>query len=154
MVDVTTDGEETFSEGADGMEGWGGAFMNGFYEALNDAAQIIREQLYDATPKRTGETAEAWYVVAADRDEYFITNDNNEIITYLTEGTSAHFVAPVWAQALHWTDEGGEYFSAGHMVSGIVGIPIEEIALEAAEPELDMLWDQAEEQADETGEFE
>lgn len=45
---------------------------------------------------------------------------------YMEYGTSAHFVSPVSAKALSWTDKGHfygagikRYFSKGHMVSGI-----------------------------------
>lgn len=43
------------------------------------------------------------------------------IFGYLNHGTRAHFVAPVRAQALHWTEGGQHFFSKGHVVSGILG---------------------------------
>lgn len=42
-----------------------------------------------------------------------------EVLGYLIEGTSEHFVEPVNAKALRFTKGGTVYFSAGHMVAGI-----------------------------------
>jgi hypothetical protein len=111
--------------------------------ALEQAANVIRQWLVYYTPTRTGRTAASWSVIAVDRDDYYITNTNEPIITYLTEGTAPHYIAPVQAQALHWVENGQDYFSMGHMVSGIVGVDIEEQALVASEPELDNLFDMA-----------
>ena len=43
----------------------------------------------------------------------------------IEQGTSAHWVAPVTFDALHWTDKltGEDRFSKGHMVSGIKADP-------------------------------
>lgn len=38
---------------------------------------------------------------------------------WLEEGTKEHFVAPVRAKALHWTEGGQDFFSKGHWVRGI-----------------------------------
>jgi hypothetical protein len=124
--------------------------------ALGTAAEIIKQWLAFYTPGgkdymgpmsrrgSTGLTAASWEVVAVDRDEYFITNTNEPIITYLIEGTAAHWIYPAWAQALHWVDESGvDHFSKGHEVSGIVGTDIEGLAMEAAQPELDELFNAA-----------
>lgn len=43
------------------------------------------------------------------------------IFGYLNHGTRTHYVAPVRAQALHWTEGGQHFFSKGHIVSGILG---------------------------------
>ena len=43
------------------------------------------------------------------------------IFNYLNHGTRTHYVAPVRAQALHWTEGGQHFFSKGHVVSGILG---------------------------------
>lgn len=43
------------------------------------------------------------------------------IFGYLNHGTRTHYVAPVKAQALHWTEGGQHFFSKGHVVSGILG---------------------------------
>lgn len=38
---------------------------------------------------------------------------------WLEEGTQSHFVAPVNASALHWVEDGEDFFSRGHWVRGI-----------------------------------
>lgn len=41
------------------------------------------------------------------------------IAFYLNEGTDLHEIKPVVAQALHWEEDGQDFFSQGHVVSGI-----------------------------------
>ncbi len=44
------------------------------------------------------------------------------VLGYLNFGTHTHYVAPVHAHALHWTNAlGEECFSKGHLVGGILG---------------------------------
>lgn len=137
------DSEEAFASMELEDLNFSGALMDEIYASLPYAADIILEKLVEFTPVRTGLTAASWQVVAVDRGEYFITNSNEPVITFLTEGTAEHRVEPVSAQALHWTDDSGEYFSKGHTVAGIVGTDIEGLAMNEAEPELDQLWDAA-----------
>ncbi len=49
-------------------------------------------------------------------EERVIVQDGVKYGKYLEFGTKPHFIAPKFKKALHW---GGEYFSKGHMVSGI-----------------------------------
>jgi len=44
----------------------------------------------------------------------------------IEKGSRDHWVAPVTFDALHWTDKNGEYWSRGHMVSGIKADPFVE----------------------------
>lgn len=41
------------------------------------------------------------------------------IAFYLNDGTTPHWVEPVIAKALHWEEDGKDYFSKGHVVSEI-----------------------------------
>lgn len=153
MVEVTIDSDELDS-GADELENYGASYAANLDEALSTASEIIRSWLVYFTPKRTGLTAESWEVVAADRDDYYITNSNEPIISYLIEGTAAHDVFPVNAEVLHWEDESGEHFAMHTHPSGIVGTDIEGLALDASDSELEELWDMAEDAADRDGGFE
>jgi hypothetical protein len=51
---------------------------------------------------------------------------------YLHEGTKAHWIEPVEAEALHWTQYGKHFFSKGHIVSGIKGVKFLEIGIQKA----------------------
>lgn len=44
-----------------------------------------------------------------------------QIAIWQNDGTESHWVAPVKAKVLHWTDEesGQDYYSMGHLVRGI-----------------------------------
>jgi hypothetical protein len=79
--------------------------------------------------------------------ELFITNSNEPVATFLSEGTITHWVEPVTAQALHWTEGGVDFFSKGHMVSGITPHFIEWNALRDTEDDLIALLDEAESEA-------
>jgi hypothetical protein len=52
-----------------------------------------------------------------------VVYSNLPYAVFLEYGTSPHFVAPVRAQALHWSEGwmggGKQYFSKGHVVGGI-----------------------------------
>jgi hypothetical protein len=41
---------------------------------------------------------------------------------YLDQGTKEHMVRPRKKKALHWVESDQDYFSKGHMVSGIKGM--------------------------------
>lgn len=59
----------------------------------------------------------------------------------IEEGTSAHWVAPVTFDALHWKDKlsGEDRFSKGHMVSGIKADPYVDYSIQNTEEELEAL---------------
>ena len=48
----------------------------------------------------------------------------------IEKGTQSHWVAPVTFSALHWVDGGTDYFSKGHMVSGIQADPYVEPSID------------------------
>lgn len=115
--------------------------------ALDAYSPILLDALHDFTPQKTGETAQAWEVFHSGVWELFITNSNEPVATFLSQGTSAHWVEPAIAKALHWVMDGVHFFSKGHMVSGIEPMNIEERALEATREDLIALMDQAESDA-------
>jgi hypothetical protein len=144
MVDVDFDPGESFEQ----MEYDELEFHERLQEELDivltQAAEIIRGWLQDYTPRRTSLTATSWYVVAFDRNDYYITNTNEPIITFLTEGTRPHIIASHGGHPLHWVDEEkGDMFALWVYHPGTEGIDIVGQALDAAEPELDQLWDMA-----------
>jgi hypothetical protein len=124
-------------------------------EAFEKYAPILLEELWNLTPKKTGETAQSWevfYDVAPMR--LWMTNSNQPLATYLSMGTVDHWVEPLglhaeggqmggWPQALHWVVGGIDFFSKGHMVSGIMGLNMEQDAVLNTSDALDALIDEA-----------
>jgi hypothetical protein len=112
--------------------------------SMDKAAKIIQGWLSDFTPKRTWKTATSWIVIPFDRDDYYITNTNEPIITFLTEDTKEHFIGAQHGHPLHWEDDDHNQFFAWWVIHpGTTGQDIVGQALNAAEPELEMLWDMA-----------
>lgn len=131
---------------AEQTEAFNSALSLRIEEALDAYAVILLDRLADLTPiGETGETAQSWEVLHSGVWQLFITNSNQPISTFLSEGTMAHWVEPVTAKALHWIGpDGGSYFSKGHMVSGIKPLFIEWNALQQTSDELDELMAKAE----------
>ena len=127
--------------------------VNAFNDELSDAldetlrsnAYYLAEVMKQLTPVRTGET-QASIGVDEGYMEYGVGSDN-PVFGWLDEGTSAHWVAPVTAKALHGHDilagtSATEFFSKGHMVGGIPALNIIEGALDLAGPAMDATLDQ------------
>jgi hypothetical protein len=146
---MTIDPDDTFGKLELEFELYGDRLEANVQIAMEAAANMLLSLLISFTPIDTGMTAASWAVIPGDWHEFYVTNSNTPVIDYLTEGTSAHQVLPVIAKALHWIDEvsGGDRFSKGHWVKGIMPIPIEEMALDELDPILDQLLDAAEENA-------
>lgn len=134
---------------AEQMEAYNAALTTRIDEAFDAYSVILLDRLADLTPiGETGETAQSWEVFHSGVWQLFITNSNQPISTFLSEGTMAHWVEPVTAKALHWIGpDGGSYFSKGHMVSGIKPLFIEWNALQQTSDALDELMEKAESQA-------
>ena len=134
---------------ADQLDHYAEAFDRHLQEGLASVVDMLLQYLYDLTPKMTRETASSWTVIPGDYGEWIISNSNEPIITYLTEGTEPHWVEPVVAKALHWIDPatGEDRFSMGHEVAGIYGVDIEGTALDAIDPFLEDVVETADELA-------
>lgn len=59
----------------------------------------------------------------------------------IEKGTKSHWIAPVTFDALHWTDKDGEYWSKGHMVSGIKPDPFVEPSIQDTLDDIERIWD-------------
>jgi hypothetical protein len=147
MVDIELDADE-FAGLEFFFDKYGQVWMSEMSASLATAAEIIRGWLEDYTPRRTGTTATSWRVIAFDRNDYDISNLNEPIITFLTEGTRPHRIPTSGNTLLHWTDnEGFDHFAMHVQHLGTEPIDIVGQALDAAEPELEELWDAADDAA-------
>ena len=115
--------------------------------AMHAAADLIRDKLEEITPKRTGLTAISWTVIPLDRGEYLITNTNDPIATFLSEGTAPH---EIFGNPLHWVDlDTGEDRFAMHVHHpGTQPLYLEDSAMLACEAEIQALEDAAIEAAE------
>jgi len=132
---------------AEEFEAYNEALKARIQEALDKYSVILLDRLADLTPVETGETARSWEVFHSSPWELFITNSNEPVATFLSEGTVAHWVEPVNAKALHWTVDGVSFFSKGHMVTGITPHDIEWNALQDTQGDLNQLLEDAESEA-------
>jgi hypothetical protein len=132
---------------AEELEAYKDALNSRIQEALDKYSIILLDRLADLTPiGETGETASSWEVFSSTW-QIFITNSNEPVATFLSEGTVGHWIEPVTAQALHWTIGGIDFFSKGHMVTGITPHFIEWNALQDTQDDLIALLDEAESEA-------
>jgi hypothetical protein len=138
MVEITIETGE-FDSLPDDIVQYGNQLIRNVDAVMEYWARQIRDWLEWMTPKgETGITAASWIVVpTGSPGEFFITNTNEPIATYLTMGTSAHWVGPVFARALHWVDETGDHFSMGHWVRGIIGYDFVTEVLDMLQPDID-----------------
>lgn len=145
MVDVDYDTDEV--TGLNRFFTDYGAALGREFSAVGDtAAEILRGWLQDYTPRRSGVTATSWQVIAFGRNDYEISNSNEPIITFITEGTRPH---DIYGNPLHWTDEDGfDHFATHVRHPGTEPVDIVGQALDAADPELEALWDAALDAAD------
>lgn len=154
MVEVETDAGPVFDIFADEVDAVRERLGKVIDEKMVDVVEKLRELLRDLTPKRTGFTAESWTVLHVGEGEFFITNSNEPVITFLLEGTNPHDIPrePMppgrW---LHWFDDfGGEHFAKQVHHPGTEAQPIIEEALaeidddiaEALATAVDEVWDQ------------
>ena len=60
----------------------------------------------------------------------------------IEKGTKSHYVAPVTFNYLHWTDNSGEHWSRGHMVSGIKPDPFVEPSIQDTLDDIERILDE------------
>lgn len=88
---------------------------------IDEALNILITDIKRHTPVDTGKLrASIRKKKTSTGGEIYINGKrNNEVATYLTEGTKAHFIRPKKKKALAWWTGSGMAFSTGHRVKGI-----------------------------------
>lgn len=94
---------------------------------LNLTAQDLISNLMQNSPVDHG-LLKQW-AVTSQSDTEVVIQSPAEYAAYQNYGTSAHWIEPVSAKALHWDG----HFSKGHMVSGIEGKHFVEDSIEATQ---------------------
>ena len=139
--------EENISSLVNDIDDYLDRFQTYVDDAMRQAAELVRDKLEEITPKLTGFTAASWVVISVGWGEFYITNSNEPVATFLSEGTAPHDIYPVSAEALHWVDESGEHFAKHVYHPGTEGLNLEETALAETSDDVDRLIAEAEERA-------
>ena len=131
----------------------------GYLEELEDIKSKLesyREPVAEAIAKRLSSNQETiistkHYItgmmansvdIMSDGPDYLVGNTAMSIDGFpyplaIEKGTKAHWIAPITFKALHWTDGSGEYWSKGHMVSGITADPFVEPSINTTMSDID-----------------
>ena len=128
----------------------------GELEQARDKLKGLQEPLVDAVSERLSSNQETiistkHYITGMMSNSVDISHDGEDRLVGNTamsptgfpyplaieKGTSAHWIAPVTFDALHWTDKNGEHWSKGHMVSGIKADPFVEPSINLTMADID-----------------
>jgi hypothetical protein len=96
-------------------------------DAVAKEMSSIQENIISSKHYKTGMMSNG-VDVSADGKDRLVGNTASSATGFpyplaIEKGTRDHWVAPVTFDALHWTEGGKDYFSKGHMVSGITPDP-------------------------------
>jgi len=88
---------------------------------LDQVGEVYLRDIKRTAPVETGKLKDDIVMRRDGRDRVIAikTKRSRTVAGYLIDGTEDHFVAPKKAEALHFVIGGKDYFSKGHMVSGI-----------------------------------
>ncbi len=103
-------------------------------KAVAEALQSNQENIIASKHYITGMMAGS-VDIESDGEDLLVFNSAESVDGFpyplaIEKGSRSHWVAPVTFSALHWTDNGGEYWSKGHMVSGITPDPFVEPSID------------------------
>ena len=104
-------------------------------EATANSLSAYQSQIISMKHKVTGMMMNSVDVMHDGDGVYLVGNTATSVDGFpyplaIEEGTSSHWVAPVTFSALHWTKGGTDYFSKGHMVSGINADPFVQASID------------------------
>lgn len=104
-------------------------------EATAESLSAYQSQIISTKHKVTGMMMNSVDVMKDGDGVYLVGNTATSVDGFpyplaIEQGTQAHWVAPVTFSALHWTKGGTDYFSKGHMVSGITADPFVDYSIQ------------------------
>lgn len=108
-------------------------------KAVSEGLQSNQEMIISAKHYKSGLMANSVDIME-DGDDFLVGNTAMSVDGFpyplaIDKGSKDHWVAPVTFSALHWSKDGTDYFSKGHMVSGIQEDPFVEPSINQT------LWD-------------
>lgn len=84
---------------------------------LDDIGEYAVGRLKHYSPESI---ADGWeYKLEGNKVIVYHSKVEDKVLWYLELGTASHRIEPVSADALHWEESGEDFFSKGHVVSGI-----------------------------------
>ena len=114
-------------------------------ESVAEALSSNQENIISSKHYITGMMANS-VDLTSDGEDYLVGNTAMSVDGFpyplaIEKGTNSHWVSPNTFSALHWTDGGGEYWSKGHMVSGITPDPFVEPSIDDTMHQIDSIVD-------------
>ena len=114
-------------------------------ESVAEALSSNQENIISSKHYITGMMANS-VDLTIDGEDYLVGNTAMSVDGFpyplaIEKGTNSHWVSPNTFSALHWTDGGGEYWSKGHMVSGITADPFVEPSIDDTMHQIDSIVD-------------
>ena len=112
--------------------------LNSFQEPVADAVALDlkdnQENIISSKHYITGMMSES-VDISSDGNDRLVGNTACSVDGFpyplaIEKGTSAHWIEPVTYSALHWVEGGNDYFSKGHMVSGIAPDPFVQASID------------------------
>ena len=112
-------------------------------EAVSNNLSEYQRQIISMKHYKTGMMANSVDVEQDGDGVYLVGNTATSVDGFpyplaIEQGSSAHWVAPVTFKALHWV-QGNDFFSRGHMVSGISSDPFVDPSIEMSKGDVEDL---------------
>lgn len=130
-------------------------------ESTKNKLENIREPLAESVAKALSSNQEniissKHYITGMMANSVDLTNDGEDYLVGNTamsvdgfpyplaieKGTKSHWVEPNTFSALHWSDDSGEHWSKGHMVSGIDADPFVDPSIDDTIYQIDSIVDE------------
>lgn len=122
--------------------------LNELKEPLTDAvAQALsnnQETIINTKHRISGMMANS-VDISSDGDDRLVGNTATSVDGFpyplaIEKGSKQHWIAPVTFDYLHWTDGGNDFFSKGHMVSGIKADPFVQYSIDETMYQIDEIF--------------
>ena len=122
--------------------------LNELKEPLTDAvAQALsnnQETIINTKHRISGMMANS-VDISSDGDDRLVGNTATSVDGFpyplaIEKGSKQHWIAPVTFDYLHWTDSGNDFFSKGHMVSGIKADPFVQYSIDETMYQIDEIF--------------
>jgi len=110
--------------------------------AVSKNLQSHQEQIISMKHYKTGMMRNSVDITKDGNAQYLVGNTASSVDGFpyplaIDKGSKAHWIAPVTFHALHWVKNGTDYFSKGHMVSGIKADPFVEPSINMTDGDIE-----------------
>lgn len=114
-------------------------------EAIAERLQSNQENIISSKHYITGMMSQS-VDITGDGEDYLVGNTAMSVDGFpyplaIEKGSRSHWVSPNTFSALHWTDNGGEYWSKGHTVGGITADPFVDPSIHDTIYDIEQIWE-------------